>query len=174
MVMALASSHLIAKGATTKITIAGSGLAAPIEIFDRATLDRFKVWAGPGTRTSGNGLEVESTEGFIIDWAFGPIPVHPAGLNVYEVSFYIRERNEQMERLVYAVTYESSASSDQGYVYLPGASDDRYRPNVASIFRGREFEGRWFRASRAWQRTVAPLLASASARAGSTHQETRW
>ena len=51
-----------------------------------------------------------------------------------------------------AVSGETFPSIDpatgQGYVYLPGKSDEPYRLNTKAIYRGRE--GNWFRANAAW------------------------
>ena len=62
IVLGIPTSSL-AKGITTKITITGTDLPAPVEITDRAVLDRFNVWSGPGTFVN----EVEGTDGFIIE-----------------------------------------------------------------------------------------------------------
>jgi hypothetical protein len=61
------------------------------------------------------------------------------------------------EHLAYVVSYEYDAAASQGYVYLPGAGDQWYALDSASIERGRE--GHWFRATRAWQDAVVSRLA---------------
>ena len=93
-------------------------------------------------------------EGFIIDWPSGVLGERPGGLPRYEVAFYVRSSIQP----VYVVFYEPDTSGDRGYVYLPGKDDASYRVNVRTIFRGHGFEGRWLRASTAWQQAVAPLL----------------
>ncbi len=63
------------------------------------------------------------------------------------------------ERLVYVVIYEYDPANDQGYVYLPGKTDEWYRLNVGTIFRG--VEGNWFFARDAWERIARPLITRA-------------
>ena len=58
-----------AKGATTRITIIGSDLAAPVEISNPGILERFNVRAGAGAFMNG----VEESTGFIIDWSSGVV-----------------------------------------------------------------------------------------------------
>lgn len=147
-----------AKGPTTRITIVGGDLAAPIEITDPDVVRAFHVWAGAGTYVN----RVEATEGFIVDWTSGGVDV-PADLPRYEVSFYAQPRgsaaapNAAPERRVYVVQYCTDASG-AGYVHLPGRRDKWYSLNVATIHRGSE--GRWFRATAAWQQVAAPLIAN--------------
>jgi hypothetical protein len=147
-----APSHLFAKGITTKITITSPELKSPIEISDPEILKHFNVWAGWGTFVNG----VENNEGFIIDWAAGVVDERPSGLRNYEVSFYVRYPNrpfnEQTDQLVYVVLYETDPATGQGYVYLPGKADERFRLNTKAILRGRE--GNWFRATAAWQNAI--------------------
>ena len=50
---------------------------------------------------------------------------------------------------MYIVSYAVAPATGEGYVYLPGKTDERYRLNTKAIYRGRE--GNWFRASAAWQ-----------------------
>jgi hypothetical protein len=137
---------LSAKGVTTKIVIEGSSLAAPVEISDPALLKNFVVWAGP-------------REGFIVDWASGPVREAPSEVQRFEVAFYVKYANRplagQQDQLAYVVLYELG-NTPTSYVYLPGRGDEWYGLNTRSIYRGRE--GRWFRANRDWQRTVRPLI----------------
>ncbi len=152
-----------AKGETTKITISGASLAHPIEITDAGILKQCQVWSGPGTSVcmGGRGNCVEGTEGFIVDWSSGAVAERPHGLQQYEVSFYVTDARlpdqPGPEQLAYVVSYEYDAATSQGYVYLPGKDDPWYPLNSASIFRGRE--GHWFRATRAWEDAVVPLVA---------------
>jgi hypothetical protein len=149
LVIFSATALVFAKGTTTKITITGAGLQSPVEISDPQVLKDFNVWSGPGTRANG----IEGTEGFIIDWASGAVRDRPNGLRTFELSFYVRYANrpfsEQTDQLAYIVTYALDPATGQGYVYLPGQSDERYRLNTRAIYRGRE--GKWFRANAAWQ-----------------------
>ena len=76
-------SAVCAKGIVTKITVKGANLAAPVEITDAGIKD-FTPWAGPGVTING----IKQTEGFIIDWKYGPLSRRPGDLERYEVSFY--------------------------------------------------------------------------------------
>ena len=146
-----------AKGTTTKIIITGAELQSPIEITDPDVLKDFNVWSGPGTFVNG----VEGKDGFIVDWASGAVTNRPNGLRAFELSFYVRYTNrpfpEQTDQLAYIVSYAVDPATGQGYVYLPGKSDQPYRLNTKAIYRGRE--GNWFQANAAWQsafREVVP------------------
>jgi len=152
----LAPVALLAKGETTRITITGDRPDQSVSITEPATLAAFNVWSGYGTFSGPSGQEIQGSEGFIIDWPAGPVASRPLGLRQYEVKFYVRRRNAAAEQLAYVVLYEPGTSSSEGFVYLPGRSDQTYRLNVQAISRG--VEGNWFRASRAWQNVVAPLL----------------
>jgi hypothetical protein len=146
-------ASLAAKGITTRITIAGDHLAKPIEITDPNILRNFNVWSGPGVTVGG----VAETEGFIADWSAGAISELPAALQHYTLSFYVSRAG--VEELVYSVDYDCSTSdAAEGYVLLPGRTDHRYALNTRSIYRGPDVEGRTFRATRAWQQVVRPLL----------------
>jgi hypothetical protein len=140
---------IFAKGTTTKITILGAELQSPIQISDPEVLKNFNVWSGPGTFANG----VEGREGFIVDWASGVVTERPSGLRDFELSFYVRYANrpfgEQTDQLAYVVLYSVDPATGEGYVYLPGKTDEHYRLNTKAIYRGRE--GNWFRATPAWQ-----------------------
>ena len=149
LVIFSATALVFAKGSTTKITITGGGLERAVEISDPEVLKDFNVWSGPGTFAN----DVEGTEGFIVDWASGPATDRANGLRTFELSFYVRYANrpfnEQPDQLAYVVSYAVDPTTGQGYVYLPGKSDEPYRLNVTAIYRGHE--GNWFRANAAWQ-----------------------
>lgn len=140
---------VFSKGSTIKITITGGGLQSLVEISDPQVLKDFNVWSGPGTFAN----DVEGTEGFIIDWASGAVRDRPNGLRTFELSFYVRYANRpfsgQTDQLAYIVSYAVDPATGQGYVYLPGKSDEPYRLNTRAIYRGRE--GNWFRANPAWE-----------------------
>lgn len=166
LLVALQASALVsAKGITTRITINGGYLSTPIEISQPEVVQQFNIWAGPGTRMSmrdtatSQWSSTEGTEGFIVDWPAGAIAHMPSGLEQYEVSFFVKYPNSSIEQLAYVVLYNNDPSSDEGYVYLPGHADEWYRFNTRSIFRG--VEGKWFRASAAWQRVVTSFIARA-------------
>lgn len=149
LVVFSANAVVFAKGETTRITITGAGLPGPVEISDPRVLKNFNVWSGPGTFAG----DVESTEGFIVDWASGFVTKRPSELRNFELSFYVRYANrpfsERTDQLAYIVSYAVDPATGEGYVYLPGRSDEPYRLNTRAIYRG--CEGSWFRANVAWQ-----------------------
>jgi hypothetical protein len=154
-----AGAVALAKGETTKVTIAGRDLRATVTITDPDVLKPFNVWSGPGTGGTVNGVAWKSNDGFIVDWPAGDAAQRPDNLPRYEVSFYTNLPNRFDAGPTYIVFYEYDRATGQGYVYLPGRNDPQYRRNVFAILRG--VEGRWFYAARAWQDAVADLLLAA-------------
>ena len=140
---------LMAKGKTVKITIKGTDLKIPIQISDPKILENFQVWTGPGTSTA-------DRQSFIIDWSQGPVRKPPESLRRYQVSFHTVPNDQ----IVYVVYYAFSPGAEQGYVYLPGESDEWAGLNVGSIWRG--VEGKWFRAWSTWERVARPLIERAA------------
>jgi len=61
--------------------------------------------------------------------------------------------------IVVVVFYAFMPGAEQGYVYLPGKSDEWWTLNVRTIFRG--VEGNWFHAWSAWERVARPLIEKA-------------
>jgi hypothetical protein len=156
----LLSRDVVAKGATTRISIRDRVTNSSVDITDRAVLDRFIVWSGPGTFSRvARGPEVEGQDGFIIDWPAGIVVNRPAGLHRHEVRFYCETPNSTTERLAYVVYYEHDAQSKTGFIYLPSRSEEYGRLNSSTIERGHGYEGHWFRATAAWQNAVHELLA---------------
>jgi hypothetical protein len=149
----MVAASVSAKGVTSRITVRDASLRTSIDITAPSVLDGFNVWTGPGTFVNG----VEGTEGFIIDWPSGPV-ARPAGLRRYEVLFYVGATDSLGAQPAYVVLYENDPSSGLGFVYLPGKSDEHYSLNTRAISRGHGFEGRWFRATTAWQKAVAKLI----------------
>lgn len=159
-----ASALLSAKGTTVRIAVEGGRLLTPIEISRPEVVEQFDVWAGPGTSgglrdpITGQWRMVEGTEGFIADWRAGEVAALPGGLERYEVSFFVRHHGGSGDRLAYVVRYANDPARDEGYVFIPGPDDERYQLNTRAIHRG--VEGKWFRASSAWQAVAAPLIAT--------------
>jgi len=151
-----ATPDVFAKGQTSKITISGADLKAPIEISDSSVLLKFNVWSGVGTFSTSSGVTRQGDTGFIIDWPLGVVTQKPKALTRYQVSFYAKF---PQERLVYVVFYEYDPANDKGYVYLPGNADEWYRTNVGSISRG--VEGQWFFSNEEWERIVRPIITKA-------------
>jgi hypothetical protein len=162
IMIAGSSAALAGKGSTTRISISGDALAAPIEIRDAAIVNEFQIWAGPGTRSCVAGHCVEGAEGFIVDWSAGAVAAKPSGLRRYQVSFFVEDEESpappKPERLAYVVLYEYDPVRSQGFVYLPGKGDQWQELNWGSIYR--RLEGHWFRATQAWQDVVVPIISS--------------
>jgi hypothetical protein len=150
-----AAAPLLGKAKTVKITIEGTNFKTPIEISDPTILAKFQVWTGPGTSSN-------EKQGFIIDWSQGPVKEMPKVLREhgvmyrgYQVSFHTGPNDQ----IAYVVYYGFGPGEEQGYVYLPGESDEWYGLNVRTVFRG--VEGKLFRAWDAWERVARPLIEKA-------------
>lgn len=154
-----ASSPLWSKGDMVRIVIEGGKLAAPVQITDWKSLKDLVFWDGPGN--SGVTLE-HATSGSIIDWKAGIVAKQPVGLLRYEVSFYMIQET-QTPRLVYVVFYEHDASSNRGFVNLPGKGEPGGLEEIdsGSIYRGPGVAGHWFRSTKSWADFVGPLIAKA-------------
>jgi hypothetical protein len=157
IVALLLSASLSAKGVTTRVTIRDTSLQTSFDLSDRSLLDRFNVWAGPGTFQTAAGRGAEGVEGFIVDWKAGVVD-RPEGVRRYEVRFYVTYPNSAAEQLAYVVFFEPGPSPDEGFIYLPGKSDEQYWLNVKAIYRGDRIEGHWFRATTAWQDAVRQVM----------------
>jgi hypothetical protein len=154
----IVGTSLSAKGLTTKITISGPNLPAPIEITDANILEPFQVWSGAGTFHGHPGTRTEETEGFIIDWTSGTVLERPSGLPQYQISFYVTDDRDPTRpaQLAYVVLYAIDSMAARDVVYLPGKGDRWYELNVWNISRRRE--GNWFRATEGWQKVARPLI----------------
>lgn len=161
----LAPAPVFGKGSTAKIVIRGEALAAPLEIADPDVAD-FHVWAGPGVHVNG----IEQTEGFIINWQKGVVTDLPMGVEKYEVQFYVGCRSDEAgcrdsrPVLGYVVTYAYDPSSKEGFIYLPGRSDEAFRYN-SGMWHGHGYEGHWLRATPQWESFVRPRIVKARERA---------
>jgi len=94
-----------AKAPTAKITISGGGLTGAIEITDPRILEKSNVWVGN-----------------FLDSSRIPVKEPPLGLRTYEVSFYVKSAHNNV-RKAYVVYYSPHASTEQGYIYLPGKGE---------------------------------------------------
>jgi hypothetical protein len=166
--LVLVSAFAWSKSQTIRLEIVGPGLIKPLEITDRALLDHFSIWNGPGVRVTDRPVHLEPGNreqiGAFIDWSRGTVPQQPYGSALYTVTFHQggRERMHDWHRR-YMITYAYDPSSENGYIYLPGPKDGEvYERNVFSIVHG--IEGNWFYASPAWERSVRPLIQQLVAR----------
>ena len=92
-----------------------------------------------------------------VDWPRGVTTEPPKnGLPWYEVEF-LTSRTTEMN--TYRVTYVYDRARQQGFVYLPGETDPRYRENTSLLLRHNE--GNWFYAWGEWDAAVKPLLPNA-------------
>ena len=158
LIMSVVPASLFAKGQTDKITIEGVGLTMPLEITD-PEVGQFEIFAGPGTWSNG----VEGREGFIINWSKGIVAERPTGLQHYKVSFYSKLPGERPAyQVIYMVSYDYDPSMNQGYIYLPGKTDEWFKVNLR-MWHGQGFEGNWAYATSAWESFVRPLIAKARA-----------
>lgn len=57
--LALVATFAWPKSQTIKLEIVGPGLIEPLEITDRALLDRFNIWNGPGVRVNDRPIHLE-------------------------------------------------------------------------------------------------------------------
>jgi hypothetical protein len=149
------STPVFAKGIITRVTIKGPTLPTPVEITDAGIKD-FTPWSGPGVTING----VKQTEGFIIDWKYGPLSSRPKELPRYEVSFYGKlygQPSGARDELVHVVLYEYDSLIGRGYVYLPGKPDEWYRLNAAKMLHD-GMEGNWFRATREWDEFLKTFI----------------
>jgi hypothetical protein len=153
---------LSAKGPTTRIVIKHLTTGSVHEITEPAALEPFQVWAGKGTFSGAPGTTVEGTQGFIVDWAEGAVVRRPSPAQRYEVRFYVAPKRGTApvpggvsEELAYIVLYEHDPSTNTGFVYFPGRSDEHFRLNARTIHRG--VEGSWLHASDAWLSAIAKL-----------------
>lgn len=139
---------LRAKGDTVRISIAGPGLAAPVEITEGVGL--FQVWSGPGTSS-------REPQSFLADWAAGAVEP-PESKLTYQITVHT---TRPAPHSIYFVLYRID-SSGKGYVYIPGKDHPAYTDNTWLILRS--VEGKWFRAWKEWEAIAHPLIAKASAR----------
>jgi hypothetical protein len=159
-ITAASSSAVLAKGITSRIVISGARLVEPIPLAGD-TVRQFSVWSGPGVEVN----DVPQLDGFIVNWRAGAVPDPSDDLPHFDIAFYAFDTasdsvrvNAVPDRLVYSVSYVVDRVTGEGYVYVPGPGDSRYRQNVRTILRGSSYEGHWFRASSAWQNIIASLL----------------
>ena len=121
-----------AKGPVDKITLAGEGLAEPVEITDSRSLESFDPWM----------------RGFI-DWNRGQIAEPPSLGKTYEVSFHLEDRGT-----IYVMEYATDPSGGPGYIYIPGPGDPSYSLNTRTILGGPrdvwDPNGRWHHATLGW------------------------
>jgi hypothetical protein len=66
----------------------------------------------------------------------------------YIVTFDIQTL-DGVKPAAYVVTYSRNRWTGEGFIYLPGPGDDRYRRNIGTVLRQGQ-DGKWHRPSAAW------------------------
>jgi hypothetical protein len=151
-----ASAPAWSKSDTFRIEITGAGLTTPLEIDSIPIVNQFSIWSAS-----------------FIEHPLAPVLAPPAELQRSRVVFHQRGREPMQEwHRYYVVTYVYDPAHKGGFIYFPGPNDapaagprdgTDYQRNVYSIIRGTE--GKWYRASPAWEQTVRPLIEKAVASA---------
>jgi hypothetical protein len=133
------------KGHTVLIKIESPRFVGEIATGDPAITNRFQVLAGPGTADN-------AARSLIMDWTKRLGAPRPE-LERYRVSFYLVGYVSP-----YVVLYSYDPSRKQGYVYLPGKTDEPalYRANQLIVTRG--VEGAWFPALEIWNDVAIPMI----------------
>lgn len=131
LALAAAPEGVVAKGVTRHLTLAGPGLPAPLAVTAPGALAN--VWAG--------------------DFLGLPCDAPPAHLPRFLVSFHVQPPRPTVVRVVYVVHYVADPATGDGFIYLPGTSEEGYRRNIGTIVRPSQ-DGRWHRASEAWSRAL--------------------
>ena len=127
-----------AKRPIERITIAGPGLAKPLEVTDRELLTLSNPWFGK-----------------FADWSRS-IEGRPQATPVYEVTLYARLREAELTP-IYQFRYAPGSSFQPGHVYLPGRGEPWYRQNVSVILRSGH-DGRWHLAGPTWEAGIKRAL----------------
>ena len=136
----LVSIGLEAKGTTVKLTVTGPGLAAPVEIVERAILDQSNVWDGSFI---GDTLEA------------APLAPPPRYTVTFDVQLPAWQR-AGVKRM-YTVSVARDARSGGLVLYLPGRGEPGYGLNAGTMLRDSQ-DGRWHRPPAAWASLVAKYL----------------
>ena len=150
------------KGSPDKIVISGGNIGRPLEITDRQLLKAFDPWGGQ-----------------FIDWAKGCVAAPADQSQSYEVLFYMKWPGRRSDhdlgnlKMIYAVRYVVSSDGTSGYVYLPGEGEEFYSNNIGTIWREKD-DGRWHRASSAWQIVMNRLTTLHSTRRASSLTTSLW
>jgi hypothetical protein len=115
---------------TTRLTISGPGLAAPLAVTEPRVLAASNVF--DGAFIGGSAPDVPRSE----DWT------------VFTLTFDIQTA-AGVKPSAYTVMFAKSRWTDRALVYVPGRGDAVYRRNISTILRVDQ-EGRWHEASPAW------------------------
>jgi hypothetical protein len=136
-----------AKAVPNAITIAGGGLGRVVEVTDPQLLAISNVWLGQ-----------------FLDSSRTPLNEAPPGLKSYEISFYLKQAENDV-RKIYVAYYYPNVGSEQGLIYLPGRGP-AFELNIGTIMRGVQ-DGKWNYASPAWEALIKPVIANAESASAS-------
>jgi DNA-binding beta-propeller fold protein YncE len=131
------------KAPTVRINVSGGGLGRAIEVTDPQLLAMSDVWMGE-----------------FLDRSRTPLKEAPAGLQAYEVSFYVKLAENDVRKM-YVAYYYPNVRSEQGFLYLPGKGSVR-QLNAGTIIRNGQ-DGNWNYAAPAWEALIKPAIADAEA-----------
>ena len=138
---------LFAKAPTSKIIIEARRPIALVVVTNPKVLKNFRVWAGPrASRSLWIGLKERS-------------PPHRGDSDVTRNRYYMAVAPRQ-DRLIYVAFYAFDCLAHQGYVYLPGKTDEEYRLNTSTILYG--VEGSWFHAWKLWDHLAQRFIRGAA------------
>lgn len=154
LVALLAPGAEYPKRFTERITITSGARTG--EITGEAAHVQFRCGPGPGNFVNG----VPVLTGWIIsDWQAEtqePTASLPRYEAVFHVTVFKGSTREKHER--YVVTYAYDPLTGRGYVRLPARGEPNWDTNARMIYRGPQFEGRWFPATEDWTKAAEAAL----------------
>jgi hypothetical protein len=136
------------KAETVRITIAGGGLASPIQIADTRILELNHAWGAD-----------------FLDASRPPLAEAPNVTTQYEVTLYSRIADNDIRKTC-VFFYSPGSSAAPGVIYLPDKGSVRTLNSGTVNRQGRD--GKWSYASPAWEALVKPLIAKAGTGRGLT------
>ena len=139
------------QGPISRITLSAPGLA--VEILDAKARNDFRVGVGPGNFL--NGMPNWQPKSWIVEDWNDPVAEPDPSLRRVKATFSLDRGRGAREYVVFYV-YDSVAKL--GFVYVPGRGDPFYSD---LIYRGEEFEARWFRATPEWTKEAQATIEKA-------------
>ena len=155
------SGPVLAKCATARLDISGQPLTEPLTINNPNIVGRFSIWHGPSVRVNNEPVHLDPghQRSAFIDWPSGIAVSPPKNATKFSVSFYCLFDESEPLRKIYEVDYMFAPGSFEGFIFLPGEDDTRFRSNTSSIVHF--VEGAWFRSSLEWERVIRPIVEDA-------------
>jgi hypothetical protein len=136
----------------SRITLSAPGL--DVEIVDPKARTDFRVGPGPGNFL--NGMPNWQPKSWIVDDWNQPVAEPDPSLRRVKATFSLDRGNRTR---YYIVFYVYDPVAKQGFVYVPGRGEPVYSGDL--IYRGDEFEARWFRATPEWTREAQATIEKA-------------